>query len=92
MITVYLSSRDSNLLLVLIIIFQLRQKTEPKRSPIEYLHERFNQRFIKNDIISTLAISINRTLMRLQVIVVLVYPRSGSSMWQTCVVHFVMVR
>jgi hypothetical protein len=42
-----------DLLLVLVVTFQLRLEAEPVHFLIKYLHKRFDRGFIKNDIIST---------------------------------------
>jgi hypothetical protein len=43
-----LLTRRGDLLLVLIVTFQLRSEEEPICSPVEYLHKRFDWSFIKN--------------------------------------------
>jgi hypothetical protein len=48
-----LQVRLSNLLLILIITFQLRSEMELVCCPVKYLHKRFGWSFIKNDVIST---------------------------------------
>jgi hypothetical protein len=49
----YFLACEVHLLLVLFILFQLRSRAEPTCCPVEYMHTNFNQRFIKNNIIST---------------------------------------